>query len=119
MAGPKAKITAEPLDFKGWPKDRAKRRLKFSEKYLIVPKGHGAGKPVKLRDFQKDIIGGAFAPGIRTGLVSLPRGNGKTGLAAMIGLAEMFVGDMSAEVLVVASDLRQAKITYNMAKRMI
>lgn len=119
MAGPKAKITADPLDFKGWPKDRAKRRLKFIEKYLIVPKGHGAGKPVKLREFQKDIIGGAFAEGIRTGLVSLPRGNGKTGLAAMIGLAEMFVGDMSAEVLVVASDLRQAKITYNMAKRMI
>lgn len=119
MAGPKAKITAEPLCFKGWPTDRAKRRIKFIEKYLIVPKGHGAGKPVRLREFQKEIISGAFSPGIRTGLVSMPRGNGKTGLAAMVGLAEMFVGDPSAEILVVAADLRQAKITYNMAKRMI
>ncbi|UXN30691.1 terminase large subunit domain-containing protein [Glutamicibacter sp. M10] len=119
MAGPKAKITAEPLDFTGWPRDRAKRRIKFIEKYLIVPKGHGAGKPVKLREFQKDIIRGAYAPGIRTGLCSLPRGNGKSGLAAMMGLAEMFMGPMSPEVFIVASDLRQAKIIFNLARRMV
>lgn len=85
----------------------------------MVPKGVGAGKQVKLRDFQRDIIRGAFAPGILQALVSLPRGNGKTGLAAMLALAEMFVGPMSAEVLVVASDQRQAMLTYKMAKRMV
>ena len=60
-----------------------------------------------------------FAPGIRTGLVSLPRANGKTALAAMLAVAELFVGPDSAEVLVVASDQRQANITLRMAKRMI
>lgn len=118
-AGAKGQITAEPLDFTGWPRDRAKRRLKFISKYLVVPKGEGAGKPVRLRDFQKEIITGAYAPGIRTGLVSLPRANGKTALAAMLAVAELFVGDPSAEVLVVASDERQARITLRMAARMI
>lgn len=119
MAGPKAKITAEPLDFKGWPKDPAKRRIRFIEEFLIVPKGHGAGERVRLRTFQKDIIKDAYAPGIRTGLVSMPRGNGKSGLAAMMGLAEMFMGPMSPEVFIVASDLRQARIIFNIARRMV
>lgn len=119
MAGPKAAIKADPLSFKGWPRDRAKRRIRFIREYLITPRGHGAGNPVNLRAFQKEIIEGAFAPGIRTALVSVPRGNGKTALAAMLGLAELFVGPMSAEVLVVASDQRQANITFKLAKRMV
>src|SRR5699024_6456567 len=113
--GPKGRVKVEPLSFKGWPKDRAKRRIRFIEKYLIVPRGHGAGKPVKLRDFQKEIITGAFAEHVRTSLVSMPRGNAKTALAAMLGLAELFVGPPSAEVLVIASDQRQANITLNLA----
>jgi len=118
-AGPKGQIKAEPLDFSHLPEDRAGRRLAFIAEYLVVPKGVGAGKPVRLRDFQTEIITGAFGPGIRTGLVSVARANGKTGLAAMLAVAELFVGPPSAEVLVVASDQRQANITLRMAKRMI
>ena len=91
-AGPKGQIRAAPLDFSGLPGDRAGRRLAFIADYLVVPKGVGAGKPVRLRDFQTEIISGAFAPGIRTGLVSVARANGKTGLAAMLAVAELFVG---------------------------
>ncbi|MGG5172680.1 terminase large subunit domain-containing protein [Pseudarthrobacter sp. J1738] len=119
VAGPKRAITADPLDFRGWPKDRAKRRERFIKDFLVVPRGHGAGKPVALRAFQQELIRGAFAPGVRTALVSLPRGNGKTAFAAMLGLAELFVGPPSAEVLVVASDQRQAMITFKLAKRMV
>ncbi len=118
-SGAKGTIKAEPLDFTGWPRNRAKRRLKFIREFLVVPKGVGAGKPVRLRDFQKEIIVGSYAPGIRTALVSLPRANGKTALAAMLAVAELFVGPASAEVLVVASDARQAAITLRMARRMI
>lgn len=117
--GAKGTIEVEPLDLTGWPRDRAKRRLRFIREYLLVPKGVGAGKPVKLRDFQKQIISEAFAPGIRTALVSIPRANGKTALAAMLAVAELWVGDPSPEVLVVASDERQARITLRMARRMI
>lgn len=118
-SGAKGTIKVEPLDFKGYPRDRAKRRLRFIKEYVLVPKGVGAGKPVQLRQFQKEIITGAYAPGIRTGLVSVPRANGKTALAAMLAVAELFVGDPSAEVLVVASDQRQANITLRMASRII
>lgn len=118
-AGPKGAVTADPLEFAGWPDSRADRRLRFIAEYLVIPKGVGAGKPVRLRGFQTEIIKGAFAPGIRTGLVSVARANGKTGLAAMLAVAELFVGPPSAEVLVVASDARQAAITLRMARRMI
>ncbi len=118
-AGPKGEITAEPLSFAGWPQARAARRVRFVRKFCLVPRGHGAGKPVKLRPFQREIIEGAFAPGIRTALVSIPRANGKTALAAMLGLAELFVGPPSAETLVVASDQRQADLTLKLARRMV
>jgi len=118
-AGPKAAITADPLDLSDLPKARAARCIAFIEQYLLVPKGFGAGKPVKLRPFQKKIIRGAMGKGIRTGLVSMPRGNGKSALAAMLVVAELFAGPESAEALVVASDQRQAMITFRMAQRMI
>lgn len=118
-AGPKAAITADPLDFSGYPVDRAARRMRFVEEFLVVPRGHGAGQPVRLRDFQREIVDGAFAPGVRTAVVSIPRANGKTALAAMLGLAEMFTGPASAEVLVVATDQRQAELTMKLARRMV
>ena len=118
-AGPKAAIAVEPLSFKGWPSDRAKRRMRFIGAYLQVTKGRGAGGPFKLRTWQRAIVTGAFAPGVRTALVSLPRANGKSALAAALAVAELFCGPPSAEVLVVASDQRQASIVFNLAKRMI
>ncbi|GAB3698503.1 terminase large subunit domain-containing protein [Mariniluteicoccus flavus] len=118
-AGAKGMVKAEPLDFSGWPRDRAKRRLRFIREFLLTPKGVGAGGPFRIRPFQRELVEGAFAPGIRTALVSLPRANGKTALAAALALAELFVGPASAEVLVVASDERQARITMNLARRMV
>jgi phage terminase large subunit-like protein len=117
--GPKGQIDAEPLRFRGWPLDRAKRRERFMHKYLVVPRGHGAGKRFRLREFQREMLYGAFAPGIRTALISIPRANGKTMWAAAIALAEMFVGPPSAEVLCVASDTRQASHILRYARRMV
>lgn len=119
MAGPKKAVTADPLEFSGYPEDSAGRRLRFITDYLITPRGFGAGEPFKVRDFQREIVEGVFAAGVQTAVVSLPRGNGKTALAAALGLAELFVGPLSAQVLVVASDVRQAGITFNLARRMV
>lgn len=118
-AGPKAAITAEPLDFSGWPVARAARRERFVAEFVVTPKGEGALSPFRLRGWQQEIVRGAYAPGVRTALVSLPRANGKTALAAALAVAELFTGQPSAEVLVVASDQRQANIALRMAKRMI
>lgn len=118
-SGAKGTISVEPLDFTGWPRDRARRRLRFVREFLLVPKGHRVGNPVRLRGFQTEIVRGAFAPGIRTAVVSVPRGNGKSALAAMLAVAELFVGPVAAEVLVVATDQRQANIVLRLARRMI
>lgn len=118
-AGPKRQINVAPIEFSDYPDGRAARRKRFIGDYLITPRGHGAKEPFKLREFQNELIDGAFAPRIRTGVISIPRANGKTMLAAALGLAEMYVGPPSAEVLVVASDQRQANITMRYAKRMV
>ena len=118
-SGAKGTVAADPLDFTGWPTGRAARRERFIAEYLITPKGVGAREPFALRPFQREILRGAFAPGIRTALVSIPRGNGKSALAAALALAELFVGPDSAEVLTVASDMRQAMIVLRMARRMV
>lgn len=118
-AGPKRAINVPPIDLSSLPADRAMRREIFIEAFLLTPRGVGVKEPFNLRLFQREIIQGAFAPGIRTGLVSIARSNGKTALAAALALAEMFVGPPSAEALVVASDHRQANITLKYAKRMV
>lgn len=117
--GPKAPVSADVLDFSGWPRGRAQRRIKFIQTYLVIPKGKGALRKFRLRRWQQDLVRGMFGAAIRTALVSLPRANGKSALAAALAVAELFCGPPSAEVLVVASDQRQANIVLNLARRMI
>ena len=120
--GPKGQITAEPLDFSAAPPRGWQRIVWFAEEYLVVPKGVGAKKPFVLRDWQVDIVRQMFpdADRPRQGLVSLPRGNGKTGLAAVLALYALFADEVEgAQVLVVASDERQAGHVLRAARRMI
>ena len=59
-------------------------------------------------------------PRPRQALVSIPAGNGKSTLAAAIGLYGLLAdGVEGAQVLVVASDERQARIIQNTARRMV
>jgi phage terminase large subunit-like protein len=122
--GPKAPITAPPLDFSDLPPRGWKRVEAFATEYLKVPKGTGAGAPFRLRPWQRDIVKGLFPQRVnarpRQGLLSLPRGNGKTGLAAVLALYALFADETpSAQVLVVASDERQARHVFSAALRMI
>lgn len=119
-AGPKrdGDKTALPCP-KSWPKSGPERAIKWIERFCTVPRGHGAGKKVRLREFQREIIRGSFSSGVRTALVSLPRGNGKTSLAAMLAVWALFDGPEGSEVLIVASSQSQAEITLRLARRMI
>jgi phage terminase large subunit-like protein len=120
-AGPKAEITAPPLDLSGLPEAGGARVVAFIEGYLRTPKGTGARQPLRLRDWQRDLVAGLFDdPRPRQGLVSIPRGNGKSTLAAALGLYGLFAdGVEGAQVLCVASDERQARIVFNAARRMV
>lgn len=124
QAGPKRAVSADALDLSMLPVKRDYRRINaFAKEFLRVPKGTGALDPVKLRKFQVNIAREMYpATGKRPrqGLISMPRGNGKSSLAAVFGLYGLFAdGIPGASVLIVASDERQARIVFNICKRMI
>lgn len=120
--GPKGPITVPPLDFSDAPPRGWQRIVWFAERYLVVPRGVGAKEPFRLRDWQVDIVKAMYPDEgrPRQGLVSMPRGNGKTGLAAVLAVYGLFADEIeSAQVLVVASDERQAGHVLRSATRMV
>jgi phage terminase large subunit-like protein len=120
-AGPKGTVTAPPLDLRRLPRRGGARAAAFIERYVTVPKGTGAKRRMKLRPWQRGIIAAVMdEPRPRQALVSIPAGNGKSTLAAALGLYGL-LGDRveGAQVLVVASDERQARIIYTTAARMV
>ncbi len=120
-AGPKRAVTAPPLDLSALPDAGAARVIAFVEGYLRVPKGVGAREPVRLRPWQIELVRALFdEPRPRQALVSMPRGNGKTALAAFLALYGLFAdGVEGAQVLCVASDERQARHVFAAARRMV
>lgn len=123
-AGPKRAVNPFKLNLDGLPPKRDYRRITaFARQFLKVPKGTGALEEFRLRKWQQDIARAMYpATGKRPrqGLVSMPRGNGKSALAAVFALYGLFADEIeSAQVLIVASDERQARIVFNAAKRMI
>jgi phage terminase large subunit-like protein len=119
--GPKAPVVVGPLDLRKLPKGGGARCIAFIERYIMVPKGTGARRRMKLRPWQREIIHGVLDdPRPRQALVSIPAGNGKSTLAAAIGLYGLLAdGVEGAQVLVIASDERQARIIQNTARRMV
>ncbi len=122
-AGPKADVTAPPLDLSALPAAGAERIDAFARQYLRVPVGRGARGPFRLRPWQKQIVARLFprkGARPRQALISMPRGNGKTTLSALLALYGLFAdGVEHAEVVLVASDARQAGITFRIARRML
>lgn len=99
----------------------AEKVIAFIEKHVYLPTGRGSGKLVKLRPWQKTLIRRCYGPDSRpnrAAMVSVSRGNGKSGLAAMLAVAELFLVE-NAEVLCLATSERQARIVYNRAARSI
>jgi phage terminase large subunit-like protein len=120
-AGPKAQLTAPPLDLRRLPKRGGSRAIAFGERYIRVPKGKGELHRMRFRPWQKTIIHGLFdEPRPRQGLVSIPAGNGKSTKAAALGLYGLLAdGVQGAQVPIVASDKRQAGIIQRIARRMV
>jgi phage terminase large subunit-like protein len=76
---------------------------------------------MRLRGWQREIVHGVLdEPRPRQALVSIPAGNGKSTLAAALGLYGLLADRTEgAQVLVIASDERQARIILNTARRMV
>jgi phage terminase large subunit-like protein len=101
---------------------RGERVIAFCERYLVVPEGAHVGRPVQLRDWQKEIILGIYDRGqIRRAIISVARKNGKTSLIAMLVLAHL-VGPESvpnSQIFSAAQSRDQAALVFNLAAKMV
>lgn len=123
-SGPKRATSSRPLRVDMLPAKRDYRRIEaFATEYLKVPKGIGARAPFKFRPWQRALVKSVYPPTgrrPRQGLWSLSRGQGKSALAAALGVYGLLADEIEgAQVIIVASDERQARIVYNAARRMI
>lgn len=118
-AGPKAQADNSPLDWN--PRSTGAEQLRlFAEKFLRVPHGKGGGKPMKLRPWQVDMATTLYGEQLKTAVWVIPRGNGKSGLAAAIALHHVFMsGIEGARCIIVAQDERSALRLLDTAKRMV
>jgi len=84
-----------------------------------------AGRLLELRPWQRELLkhilarreDGRFTH--RTALVGMSRKNGKSALAASMGLAGLTLGGNGSEIYSCAADRDQARIVFGTAKRMI
>src|SRR6266487_3019598 len=119
--GPHGPNQAPPVDLSGLPEAGGARVIAFIERHLRVTKGQGVRDPFRIRPWQAEIIHGLFdEPRPRSGLIAIPVGNGKTSLAAALGMYGLIADDVEgAQVICVASDQRQAGILFQTARRMV
>jgi len=108
--------TGRPWDRKGL--SRAERVIRFCET-LPVTSGLLAGQTLKLRPWQKKIVRAIYKTHrrkriVRTALISIPRKNGKTQLAAMLALCHLLgpEAEPRGQVYSAGSDREQAAIIF-------
>lgn len=93
--------------------------IKFCES-LPITAGIHAGRKLALREWQKEIVQAIYATDsagsrkVRTALVTLPRKNGKTALAAALALCHLLgpESEQRGQVYSAASDREQASIIF-------
>lgn len=119
--GPKTRLSGLPLDLSALPPAGAARVVAFAEAFCRLTKGADARSSVRLRRFQVEILAGLFDdPRPRRGYVQVARKNAKSTLAAIIGLYALVAdGEEGAEVYALAGDERQARVVWNIARRMV
>lgn len=101
--------------------------IEFFEAFLALGEGNFEGKPFLLSPFQQFIIASLFGwktrdgyRRFRTAYVEIGKGNGKSPLAAGIGLFGLVAdGEAGAEIYSAATVKDQAKILFRDAERMV
>jgi phage terminase large subunit-like protein len=100
---------------------RSELVCQFIETYLRIPEGAHVGRPFNLRPFQVEIIRAIYDTPTRWAIVSMPRKNGKTQLAAALLLAHL-VGpeaEPNSQVYSAALSRDQASVVFQYMAKMI
>ena len=100
----------------------------FAESMCRITKdsvGGRAGELITLRQWQRRTAGMVLARRPdgrrrhRTGLIGLPRKNGKSAIGSALGLHGLVMDGQGAEVYSCAADKEQARIVFGVARRMV
>jgi phage terminase large subunit-like protein len=105
----------------------ATKAIEFFPKVLRHYKGEWAGQPIVLEPWQAFIVGSLWGwrdeAGLRrfrSSFLEFPRGQGKSTIAAGVGLlATFFDGEPGADGFCVATKRDQARIVFEAARRMV
>jgi phage terminase large subunit-like protein len=109
------------------PLERGEKAVRFVRK-LRLHEGKFAGKPFPLQGWQERLIRRIYGPvdelgrrQVRTAFIMVPRGSGKSSLAAALGLLHCFGPEKEpgGQVIAAAADREQASIVFGAASRMI
>lgn len=100
---------------------------RWIESFLVHSQGDYHGEPFRVHPFQRGFLEDLYRTDksgrrtIRRALLGMPKGNGKTELAAAIACLEVAgpFAPSSPDVIVVASSMEQASILFDSAKAMI
>lgn len=118
--GPKAKVDDSPLPWR--PKgSESERFAQFCKRFLKVPSGHGVGKPLIIRDWQRDLVASVLDadPVPRLAGWMMPRGSGKSSLVAALCVFKMFTSEPGGQVVCCARNQSQAEILFGMARALV
>ena len=81
------------------------------------------GEAIRLRDFQRRFLARAFAPGVDTAALSIPRGNGKSTLLGNVTAWAMTPGHRlhtpGAEIVLCAPSMEQARTVFRVARAIL
>jgi phage terminase large subunit-like protein len=123
-AGPAWLWSTDPIPDPLGPADKA---VRFVRK-LRLHEGRFAGKAFPLADWQERLIRRIYGPvdelgrrQVRSTFIMVPRGSGKSSLAAALGLLHTFGPEKEpgGQVIAAAADREQASIVFTAASRMI
>jgi phage terminase large subunit-like protein len=110
-----------------WDLDAASRVYRFFETILTLAEGEHVGQPFLLQPWQKFVLGSLFGwkgsdghRRFRTAYVEIGKGNGKSPMAAGIGLYGLVAdAEAGAEIYSAATTVEQAKILFRDAVNMV
>lgn len=102
---------------------RADRNISWIEEHCRIPEGKDVGEPVRLRDWQKDILRRIYdnPAGTRMALISFAKKNAKTSLSAMLLLLHLAGPESipNTQLPSTAQSREQAAVLYNLAAKMV
>lgn len=115
--GVKKKVSEEPLPWR--PRgSESERFVQFCKRFLKVQHGFGAGKPMVIRPWQRDLVASILDadPVPRLAGWMIARGNGKSSLLAALCVYKMMTSGSGGSIVCCARTQAQANILFTLAR---